>query len=173
MSFFSLTNHPKGVDVGYTSAGEQYAIEYVEALNDDGFPCLVPDRKIDLHALHELGRESCDLKQAILRFQAGDVTALDQRHGFFADVTELPTTPMEVSKLAIRARSVFMTLPAEDRAKFSNSVDIWLSKLMSGDEVAASTLGIETKAADVVPPVPVAKDTIDVVAPVLKGDVQE
>lgn len=153
MEFPSAYNHQTGVELSlYSPAGDRYQDTYIESLSDDGEPILVKSGSVDLYELHQTGRELCDLKTLVYRFQRGDLEALNQRDGFFADVTELPKTPQDVARLAVESRSLFMRLSAAERAEYGSSVSKWLEAIMQGDEKALASIGIKT-APDVVPAV--------------------
>lgn len=143
MKFQTAYNFKSGADCESTEAGNRYQDTFIETVNEYGEPCLKKSGSIDLNELHETGRELCDLKSLIVRFQRGDITALEQRDGFYADISEFPTTPAEVSKLAIEAKSLFMTQSASERAEYGNSVGKWLNAVMSGDEKALASIGIK------------------------------
>lgn len=145
MEFYTAYNHPTAKDVGYTHSGDSVQISYIESVDERGQPCLKESGVINLVELHQQGRDLCDIKQMILRFQRGDLNALNQRECFFADVADLPNTPQEVSRLAIEAKAMFMRLSAEERSKFGNSLSKWLSGVASMQPEALATLGIKPK----------------------------
>lgn len=166
MEFYTAYNHPCAKDVGYTHSGDSVQISYIESVDEHGQPCLKESGVINLVELHQQGRDLCDIKQMILRFQRGDLNALNQRECFFADVADLPNTPQDVSRLAIEAKSMFMQLSAEERSKFGNSLSKWLSGVASMDPEALATLGIKPK--DNKPEEPVAKPDVQPANPVAK-----
>ena len=170
MEFPSAFNYKSGVELSlYTSSGDRYQKTYVESLSDNGEPILKEFGSVDLYELHQTGRELCDLKTLILRYQRGDLEALNQRDGFFADVTELPKTPQEVARLAVESRSLFMRLSASERAEYGSSVSKWLEAIMQGDEKALASIGIKV-APEAVASVP---DKADSLVDAVKKEVTE
>ncbi len=142
--FPTAYDHQTGVELSlYTPAGERYQKTYIESLSETGQPILKESGTVDLYELHQTGRELCDLKTMILRYQRGDLDALNVRDGFYADVTELPQTPQDVARLAVEARSLFMRQSASDRAEYGNSVNKWLEAVMKGEEKALESIGIK------------------------------
>ena len=142
--FPSAYDHKTGVELSlYTSAGERYQKTYIESLSETGQPILKESGSVDLYELHQTGRELCDLKTLIMRYQRGDLDALNVRDGFYADITELPTTPQDVARLAVEARSLFMRQSASDRAEYGNSVNKWLEAVMKGEQKALESIGIK------------------------------
>ena len=170
MEFPSAYNYKSGVQLSlYTPSGERYQKTYVESLSDNGEPILKESGSVDLYELHQTGRELCDLKTLIFRYQRGDLEALNQRDGFYADVTELPRTPQEVARLAVESRSLFMRLSASERAEYGSSVSKWLEAIMQGDEKALASIGIKV-VPEAVPSVP---DKVEPVANPVKNEVNE
>lgn len=149
MVFQTAFNFKSGLDCPPTNPGHFIAYQYEESFDADGQPCLKRSGEIDLREIHELGRDLCDLKQMIVRYQRGDLNALNVRDGFYADVVDFPSTPMEVSKLALEAQNIFMRQSAADRALYGNSVNRWLEAVMRGDDKALASVGITAPVAPV------------------------
>ena len=163
--FPSAYDHQTGVELSlYTPAGERYQKTYIESLSDTGQPILKESGSVDLYELHQTGRELCDLKTMILRYQRGDLDALNVRDGFYADITELPQTPQDVARLAVEARSLFMQQSAAVRAEYDNSVNKWLDAVMKGEEKALESLGIKAAPKPVDSAPAVAESAADVIA---------
>lgn len=137
-------------EIVFTASGTPEAVTHFLAVGDDSQPCLKIRSRINLVEVHNQNRDMCDLKKLIQRFQAGDLSALEQRDGFYADVTELPQTPQDVAQYAVNAKSIFYSMPIELREKYGNSLGRWLDGVMKGDEEALEALGIKRKIDSVV-----------------------
>ena len=75
-------------------------------------------------------KDECDINRIIDRFErTGDISALGllQTHeGFFADVTEMPTSFMDMQDRIARGKSIFDSLPSDLRLKFGNNANVFV-----------------------------------------------
>ena len=70
--------------------------------------------------------DSCDINVIVKRFLAGDESALNQREGFYADMTKMPKTYAEWFEKYQAAENYFNMLPVDIRNKFNHSVtEFW------------------------------------------------
>ena len=67
--------------------------------------------------------KTCDLKNLVKRVQNGDPYALNQRRGFFADMSRAPKTLSECYSLLSKAENVFNNLNPDLRDKYSSFTD--------------------------------------------------
>lgn len=87
---------------------------------DDGTIELVTDRLEDTDQIIDSFRKSTDIHNIIARIQSGEVNLLDQKQGFFGDVTELPKTYAEMLDLMHRGEEFFSKLPVDVKNKYNN-----------------------------------------------------
>lgn len=66
-------------------------------------------------------REQTDMAYIISRITAGDTTVLPDPDALYADVTDLPNTPIGMVNFLDGLRRQFDSLPAEARAQYDNS----------------------------------------------------
>lgn len=80
----------------------------------------------------------------------GDTTLLDQRKGFYADITEMPKTWIEAQNKLINAENIFNNLPLEIRKKYNNNFNKYLAEV--GSETWLENMGLlkeETKETEI------------------------
>lgn len=87
---------------------------------EDGTIKLVVDRIEDTDAIIDSYRESTDINNIMARIQAGDVSLLNQKQGFYGDFTEFPKTYAEMLDLMHRGEEFFNKLPVEVKEKYNN-----------------------------------------------------
>lgn len=73
-------------------------------------------------------KDECDIGQIIARAAAGDLNALNQRKGFYADISETPRDLFEAQNNILKLNRGFESLPAEIREKFDNSKEKFVSE---------------------------------------------
>ena len=66
-------------------------------------------------------KEECSIDNILARAAAGDPNALNQRKGFYADITDSPKTLAEAQNNILKLKQGFEKLPSEIREKFDNS----------------------------------------------------
>ena len=92
--------------------------------------------KEDFQEMIDASAESCDLNIIIARVNAGETELLNQRAGFYGDVSKMPMTLQEIMQTRIDARQMYNNLPDEQKKamdfetfmKDAGSVD-WLKNL--------------------------------------------
>lgn len=94
--------------------------------NDDGLP--VESGTVNIYDEIQSHRESVELSTLLQRYAQGDVTALNQIEGVYADVVDMPSTYAELFNRVRDAENSFNALPDDVRALFDNSpVSFWQS----------------------------------------------
>lgn len=84
----------------------------------------------DLYAEVQQCRKSCDMRELIKRFEAGDDKAFDVVPGFYADTSEISGLTMaEVNSRIGALREYFNTAPADVRASFDNDFNVYVRRL--------------------------------------------
>ena len=73
-------------------------------------------------------KEECDIGNIIARAAAGDLNALNQRKGFYGDISETPRDLFEAQNNILKLERGFNELPAEIREKFDNSKEKFITE---------------------------------------------
>lgn len=89
-------------------------------VQDDGTIRLVVDRIEDTDKIIHSYAASTDIHNIIARIQAGDISLLNQKQGFFGDVTDMPKTYAEMLDLIKRGEEFFKRLPADVKEQYNN-----------------------------------------------------
>lgn len=87
-------------------------------------------------------KDECSIENIIARAAAGDLNALNKTQGFYADITESPRDLAEAQREIMKLSNTFDTLPAEIRAKFDNSKEMFVNEF--GSEEFANKMGWTT-----------------------------
>lgn len=77
--------------------------------------------------------EECKIENILARAAAGDVNALNQRQGFYADISEMPKNLAEAQNSILKLSKGFEALPAEIREKFDNSKEKFVQEFGSNE----------------------------------------
>lgn len=89
-------------------------------VKEDGTIRLIVDRIEDTDKIIDSFRESTDIHNIMARIEAGDVSLLNSKKGFFADVTDMPKTYAEMLDLIEKGKYFFSHLPAEVKDQYNN-----------------------------------------------------
>ena len=111
MSFETKWNRSETIP---TNSGDRFAPVYKLTVDND----LELDGETDLYAEIQSHAESVDIKTIIARYQAGDESILNSRHGQYIDLSELPCTFAEMHQKIIDAENEFNSLPIEIRSEY-------------------------------------------------------
>ena len=94
--------------------------------DEDGYP--VETGTVNIYDEIQSHRQSVELSTLLQRYAQGDVTALNQIEGVYADVVDMPSTYAELFNRVRDAENSFNALPEDVRALFDNSpVSFWQS----------------------------------------------
>ena len=94
--------------------------------NEDGLP--VESGIVNIYDEIQSHRESVELSTLLQRYAQGDISALNQMEGVYADVVDMPSTYAELFNRVRDAENSFNALPDDVRALFDNSpVSFWQS----------------------------------------------
>lgn len=94
-------------------------------------------------------KEECSIENIIARAAAGDLNALNKSQGFYADITESPRDLAEAQREIVKLSNTFDALPAEIRAKFDNSKEVFVNEF--GTDEFAKKMGWTTETAEKAP----------------------
>lgn len=112
-----------------SNVGDVWHIDYIGRYDHDGNIELVETGKTYIPDLIDADRESCDINNIIKKFVNGDTTVLQQRNGFYGDVSEIPTNYAEMLNLINKATDEFNRLPLEVKEKYDFDVNKFICSL--------------------------------------------
>lgn len=106
---------------------------YEERILEDGTMGIVHTGDHDLNAFVQASKESTLVYNILDKFaKVGDPSILDARHGFYADVTEMPSSLLEAQNLILSIDKKFVGLDAATKEKFDNNVQKFTQAIMDG-----------------------------------------
>lgn len=103
-----------------SNPGSRIHIIYAPEVQKDGTVILIESGKEDTDEYIDSFREETEISTIIKRFQAGDVSVINQKQGFYADVTKMPKTYAEMLQLRIDSKKAYDELPTSVKEKFDN-----------------------------------------------------
>lgn len=136
--------------------GSPEHVTYAGHYDEKGRVVLEESGRINLYDEIQSHAESCDIHVLLKRYQSGDVSALSQRQGFFADTLDFPKTYAEALNHFNEMETEFLKLPTEVKEKFGNSFSQFLAS--SGDADFFEKLGIKVDTSEPVPAIPVVEE---------------
>ena len=112
-----LTKRPRY----YTDPGSRISNDYQIEIDKRGHKSLHKVGEHDIWEEIQSYKEECSIDNILARAAAGDPNALNQRKGFYADITDTPKSLAEAQNNILKLKQGFEKLPAEIRDKFDNS----------------------------------------------------
>lgn len=126
----------------YTSEGSREAEDYEVQIDKKGHKSLKLVGTHDIYEEIQSYADECNISLIIARAAAGDPNALNQRQGFYADITETPKDLAEAQNSILKLKQGFYKLPVEIREKFNHSEEQFIAEF--GSEEFAKKMGFET-----------------------------
>ena len=121
-------------EVKPTNPGNRIKDEYKLTYNDDGSKELVVCGKVDVYEMIQSHADSVDVHAIIERCtMTGDMSELYKTKGFYADLSEFPSTYAEVLKSVAEAEYLWKKLPSEVKEKFDNDVSKFYANAFTED----------------------------------------
>lgn len=154
-----------------SNAGSKTRPNYKPMYNENGSYSLVEDGVIHSYEDIQAWKATCDMSTIIERYiRTGDSSILNQRAGFYADVTQLPTNYAELANTLQNADLFFNALPAEVKQQFDFNPAKFFATADIGS-VLADVYKVE-KEPQKANPISVTKEdiTAPAVEPVIGGD---
>ena len=144
-----LTKRPRY----YSNPGSRMANDYQIEIDKRGHKSLHKVGEHDIWEEIQSYKEECSIDNILARAAAGDPNALNQRKGFYADITDSPKTLAEAQNNILKLKQGFEKLPAEIREKFDNSkekfvmefgTNTWIDKMgFNTNEKATETGNVD------------------------------
>lgn len=106
---------------------------YEERILEDGTKGLVQTGVHDINAFVQKSKDSTMVYNILDRFsKTGDPSILDVRHGFYADVTDMPSSLLEAQNMILEIDKKFLALDSATKEKFDNNVHKFTQAVMNG-----------------------------------------
>lgn len=112
----------------YSPEGSRMHNDYEITIDKRGHKVLKCVGEHDIYEEIQSYAEECKIENILARAAAGDVAALNQRSGFYADITESPNNLAEAQNAILKLAKAFDSLPADIRAKFDNSKEVFVQQ---------------------------------------------
>lgn len=123
----------------FTEPGSKEANDYTITIDKKGHKILKLTGTHDIYESIQSYAEECKIENILARAAAGDEDILNQRQGFYADITDTPRNLAEAQKAILKLKQGFDELPAEIREKFDNSAEAFVNSF--GSEEWAKNMG--------------------------------
>lgn len=124
----------------FSQSGKSEINVYGARYDDDGHLNVTVTGKKDIYPEIQSSALSCDINYLVSRFAAGDATALSKVQGTYGDFTQFPKSYAELLNQVNRGSELFDSLPSDVRAKFDNSLGVFLQS--AGSQEWMDKLGI-------------------------------
>ena len=124
----------------HSDPGKSEVNVYGARYDDDGHLTVTVTGKKDVYPEIQASALSCDINYLISRFAAGDATALSKVQGTYGDFTQFPRSYAELLNQVNRGSELFDSLPADVRARFDNSLGVFMQS--AGSQEWMDKLGI-------------------------------
>lgn len=130
--------------VAITPAGYQYETVYTQAYDKAGRPLLEKIGEKNIVEMIASNKDNANYEKLIRKFQAtGDISFLNNKQGFYADMTGVPENLIDAYNSIEKAKFIFEQLPADTRAEYNNSVTEFIADF--GSEKFIKAFGVSNE----------------------------
>ena len=129
MEFYSRTKLPTTIA---QPKCEKIVPTYGKEIQKDGTIKVVETGKTNVYEKIQASKDETLVYNILDRFNAGDVSVLQQRKGQYGDFTNAPKTLVEMQQTLIDAENYFYSLPLDVRKEFNHSVNEFLHSAGDG-----------------------------------------
>ena len=126
--------------------GSREANDYTVTIDKKGHKILKQTGTHDIYEEIQSYAEECKIENILARAAAGDQDILNQRQGFYADITNTPRNLAEAQNAILKLKQGFDELPPEIREKFDNSAEAFVQSF--GSEDWAKNMGFKEEATE-------------------------
>lgn len=109
-----------------TNHGDPIHVIYTPELQPNGVIKLVEFGKENTDEIIHSYYESTTLEAILMRFNNGDLSALNRYQPIYADISNAPKSLAEGLQAVINSRHAFDALPADVKSQFDNDFNKWL-----------------------------------------------
>ena len=157
----------------YSPSGSKFRNEYKIERDKKGHKSLHKVGEKDIWSEIQSYKEECDIGNIIARAAAGDLNALNQRKGIYADITNTPRDLAEAQNNIVKLNNEFYKLPVEIREKFDNSKERFVQEFGSVEWYEKMGIEIKSENAEKTGNVDFVPGTSDAINKVLTPEVNE
>ena len=157
----------------YSPSGSKFRNEYKIEIDKKGHKSLHKVGEKDIWSEIQSYKEECDIGNIIARAAAGDLNALNQRKGIYADITNTPRDLAEAQNNIVKLNNEFYKLPVEIREKFDNSKERFVQEFGSVEWYEKMGIEIKSENAEKTGNVDFVPGTSDAINKVLTPEVNE
>ena len=111
-----------------SEAGSVFVEQFHGEVLPTGKIVLVSDGFVNKQEELESWQESTEIESIVAQFTAGNIDILNQKEGFFGDITSMPKSYPEVVQMMYNAEENFMKLPVEVRGLFNNDLNQFIAQ---------------------------------------------
>lgn len=115
----------------FSNPGQRVIDVFSSKMLDDGSIEVTVTGKKDLYDEIQSHRLSVDMKTLLMRYESGDVTALEKMTGQYMDISEMPNNLIHVLKTVDNAKNQFEQLPIEAREAYDFDVNKFVADIGS------------------------------------------
>lgn len=128
--------------IAITNSGYLFENVYTQRYDKAGVPYLEKIGEKNIVALIQSNKDNANYEKLIRKFQAtGDISFLNGKEGFYADITGIPSNLIQAYDSIERAKVLFEQLDKEQRAAYDNSFTKFLADF--GSESFMKAIGLE------------------------------
>lgn len=124
-----------------TELGSREAVTYEPVYDRKGVWHLEKSGKTNKYLEIQAYADSCDINVIMARYRNGETDVLQQIQGTYGDFSEIPTNYADLMNAKLQAEKLFMSLSAETREKYNNSVEQFMSEI--GSKEGLEKLGVK------------------------------
>lgn len=114
------------------TTGNGMRATYHHSINKDGQTILVRGEDLDQDKEIQLAAKNRSIRDLYNRFVNGDPTALGVDVASYPDLTAAPSNLFEAQNLLIKANELFGSLSPQDKQRYNNNVNEFLSAVNNG-----------------------------------------
>lgn len=140
----------------HSEIGSHYKTEFQPVYDRTGVWHLEECGKTDIYAEIQSYADSCDINVIMARYRNGETDVLQQIQGTYGDVSNIPTNYADLMNAKLQAERLFMSLSADVREKYNNSVEQFMSEI--GTKSGLEKLGVQFEEPAPVPATSVEKE---------------
>lgn len=111
----------------HAPAGSMIANDYGYTLDSFGRKILEKTGERNIYEEIQSYAEECKIENVLKRVAAGDYSDF-RPQGIYQDISDIPTDLNTAQAEMLKVESMFMTLPAETKAKYHNSLTEFIAK---------------------------------------------
>lgn len=134
-------------------------------IDKDGRRSLKRTGLINTYEQIQSHKDSVDIQYIMERFANGDASVLSKAQGIYGDMTNVPTSIVELQQRVMDAERLFYTLPVETREKFEHNPSMFYASIGSDsfNEIMGLDKTKENPATELKPVVPNQVTTTEVI----------